>query len=217
MKQEQWIQILVGAVILVTLGFLGSQLFDMKATLSSVKTKVEETDGRVARIADTLPDVKVRVAWEEVNQAISGFVVLSQPRLNKDNKWVTAAAVYSRDSEKMKIYSVALDDAHKRYVSYVVAGKLKSDSPYESSFSELVTYSYALKEPVTIPSEIDANTSFVLRSADAEELSKFMATLTEEKPKTVDFGIIRNWAELSKDLESISAKTKANKPLQPTP
>jgi len=217
MKQEQWIQILVGGVILVTLGFLGSQVFDMKGTLSSVKTKVEETDGRVTRIADTLPDVKVRVAWEEVNHAISGFVVLSQPQLNKEKKWVTAAAVYSRDSEKMKIYSVALDDAHKRYVSYVVAGKLKSDAPYESSFSELATYSAALKQPVTIPSKLDANTSFVLRSADAEELSKFMATLTKEKPKTVDFGKIRNWAELSKDLESIATKTEPNKPLQPTP
>ena len=69
-------------------------------------------------------------------------------------------------------------------------GKLMADSPYESSFSKLTAYSAALKQPVTIPEKLDGNTSFVLRSADADELDKFLATLTNENPKTVEFGEI---------------------------
>jgi len=214
MNLKAWIQILVGIVILGTLGFLAVNVFDMRGILSSVKTKVEETDRRITRVARALPDVKVRVAWEEVNDAISGFVVLSKPQINKDQKWVTSVAVYSRDSEKLKIYSVARDDAHKKYISYVVAGKLRSDAPHEISFAELATFSAALKQPVTIPVKLDPNTSFVLRSTDTEKLSKFMATLTKEKPKTVEVGKIRNWAELSKVLDNIAAKTEPDKLLQ---
>ncbi len=212
MKQEHWIQIIVGIVILGTIGFLGTQLFDMKGTLAAVKTKMDDTDGRLTRIADTLPDVKVRVAWEETNHAISGFVTLSQPRLGKDKKWVTTAAVYSRDSEKLKIYSIALDEAHKKYASYVIAGKLKSEAPYESSFSELAGHSAVMKHAVFIPPQIDPSTSFVLRSTATDDLEKFVGTLTKERPKTVELGKIRSWAELSKDLERIATQTDAAKP-----
>lgn len=61
MKSEHWMQIIVGGIILTAIGFLGSNLFDMKGILSSVKTKVDATDSRVTRIAETLPEVKARV------------------------------------------------------------------------------------------------------------------------------------------------------------
>ncbi len=58
MKPESWMQIIVGGVILTSLGFYGVTLFDMKGTLSSVKTQVDATDSRLSRIADTLPEVE---------------------------------------------------------------------------------------------------------------------------------------------------------------
>ena len=85
-----------------------------------------------------------------------------------------------------------------------------ADSPYESSFSKLTAYSAALKQPVTIPEKLDGNTSFVLRSADADELDKFLATLTNENPKTVEFEEICSRADLSTNLEGVVAVAVGN-------
>jgi|GEM_PF-4403029 len=208
MKSEHWMQIIVGGIILTSIGFLGVNVFDMKGVLSSVKTKVDATDNRVARIADTLPEVKVRVAWEEINHAIEGFVAVSNPEKQNDKKWATTAAVYSRDSGKISTYTVTLDKAHKNYASYVIAGKLKAESPYDSSFLELLAYSEELKQPVMLPASIDANTSFVFRSADANEMDKFIRSLSESDPKIKKVGRIRNWKELTEKLETVISETK---------
>ncbi|MCD6255766.1 MAG: hypothetical protein J7J44_05785 [Deltaproteobacteria bacterium] len=214
MKVEHWMQILVGVVILSALGFYGAQLFDIKGTLSSVKTQVEAIDNRVSRIADTLPEVKARVAWEEVNFAIAGFVTVSKPKKLK-NKWITTVSVYKRDSENMVIYRILSDKVSRNYASYIIAGKLKAEHPYESSFSELAAHSATLQQAVMIPKRLNASTSFVLRSDETEDLSKFISTLTKEDPKTVKLGKIRNWKELSKMLDKIVELQEPNEQVQP--
>ena len=231
MKQEQWTQLLVGVVILGAIGYLGNLVInmkvtlgsvqtsveeldnrvtritealpDMKVTLGSVQTSVEELDNRVTRIAEALPDLQVRVAWEEVNGEISGFVSLLEPQL-KENGWVTTAAIYNSDSEELKIYSLAGNKPCKKCASYLVVGKLQEDAPRKSSFFKLTAYSNALKQPVTIPAKLDGKTSFVLRSVYPKQLDKFLGTLTDENPQKIAFGKIRNWAQLSKDLDRVA-------------
>ncbi|MBL1259308.1 MAG: hypothetical protein COB33_002105 [Thiotrichaceae bacterium] len=211
MKIEIWVPIIVGGIILVPLGFLGINVFDMKGTLSSVETKVNSTDNRVSRIADALPGVKARVAWEEFNHAIEGFIVVSKPKRLKSKRWLTTAAVYNRDSNDLKVYSVSLDSAHRNYASYVIAGKLKSENPYESSFTELSNYSDAIQQPVILPGSINQDTSFVLRSADALEMRKFIRTLSDSEPKTKKIKKIRNWKELVANIDELMEVKKEKK------
>lgn len=210
MPTENWLQIIVGGIIITTLGFLSANVFDMKGTLSSVKTQVDATESRLSRIAETLPEVKAKVAWEEVNHAISGFVAVSEPIMTNGNRWLSRAAVYNRDSNNVNVYTVSLDMAHKDFVGYVVAGKVKTENPNDASFAELAAHSGALQQPVVIPSGIDANKSFVFRAGDVKALDEYLRSITNDNPSTVTLAKVRSWKELSEKLDTIEKITEPN-------
>lgn len=79
MAQENWIQILVVVIILGTLDFLASRVLDMSQTLGSIDATVTATKDRVDRIAEELPGVGVRVAYEEVRKPIRTLVITTKP------------------------------------------------------------------------------------------------------------------------------------------
>lgn len=126
MSLEKIIELIFGTIILGVVGFIGVQLFDMKGTLSSVSAKVESTDSRVSRIAETLPEVKARVAWEEVNEPLKGFVlkIKNDAENNKSGQTETIWKTYNAESEILKTYKIALSDRHKEHVINVIAGKI---------------------------------------------------------------------------------------------
>lgn len=210
MKNETWIQIIIGGIILVPLGFLGSSVFDMNKTLSSMTTQVSNTDNRVNRIVEVLPEVKARVAWEETNHAIEGFLVVTNPMEQDSGEWITTAAIYNRDNSELSVFPIKLDKTHRNYASYVVAGKLKSENPHDASFSELSEYSAELKDVVLIPNNVNLDTSFVFRSSDAEEMSKFLETISGTKPEKSKINRIRNWKELVQEFEAVNKKIEHN-------
>lgn len=206
MKGETWIQLIIGGIILVPLGFLGSNVFDMNKTLSSMTEQVSNTDDRVNRIAEVLPEVKARVAWEETNNAIEGFLVMSKPKEKITGEWFTIAAVYNREDSELSVFPINLEKEHMNYISYVVAGKQRAENPYDVSFSELSRYSTELKESVFIPNNLNADTSFVFRSSNADEVSEFLKDISGVKPDKAKISRIRNWKEIVENLEEINKK-----------
>lgn len=203
MKSEHWMQIIVGGIILVTLGFLGSNLFEMKGLLSTVKSKVDTTDNRLARIADVLPEVKARVAWEEVNNPIDGFIAVFDPNPIDNENTVTLTVIYDASSGEIKVHSIELDNNHQNYAAYAIAGKLVSETPYDASFSELAMHSASLKQMVTMPASINAETSFIIRSAKIEDINGFVDTFSSSPPYIKNVGVYRNWGELSPKLNDL--------------
>lgn len=204
MKNETLIQLIIGGLVLPPLGFLGLNVFDMNKTLSSMTTQVKNTDSRVNRIVEVLPEVKARVAWEETNNAIEGFLIVTNPIERDSGEWVTKAAIYNRDESELRVYPISLSDTHRDYASYVVAGKFKSENPHDASFSELANYSAELKELVLVPRNINSETSFVFRSADIDEMNGFLEAISGDKPDKLKINKIRNWNELVKELEAVN-------------
>jgi hypothetical protein len=73
----QWVEILVTVIILGGLFWLGSQVVDIGKEVSSIKTKVDGTEQRIARISDSLPeDLKLKVAKNDLNKDFR-FLILS--------------------------------------------------------------------------------------------------------------------------------------------
>lgn len=210
MKIEYWLQMILGTAILGTLGFFGVNLFDIKGTLGSVETKVDTNAVRVNRIAEILPEMKVRVAWEEINFPIKGFITTSMPQKLDNNEWLTRVAVYDHANNEMKVFSMQLDENHKNLVGYAVAGKLRSEYPYDASFEELAEHSASLKEAVTIPEHIDATTSFIIRTGSASEYEAFLANYAKEEPESVEFAEVGSWKELSGKLVELEELKEPN-------
>lgn len=210
MKIEHWLQMILGTAILGTLGFFGVSLFDIKGTLGSVESKVDTNAGRVNRIAEALPEMKVRLAWEEVNFPIKGFVTTSMPQKLDNNEWLTKVAVYDHANTEMKVFSMQLDANHKNLVGYAVTGKLRSEYPYDASFEELAEHSASLKEAVAMPEYIDAKTSFIIRTGSAGDYEAFLANYAKEEPESVEFGEVGTWRELSGKLVELEELKEPN-------
>lgn len=201
MKLEHWMQLIFGTVILSGLGFLVTNLFDMKGTLSSVSTRVDTTDQRLTRIADTLPEVKARVAWEEINKPIAGFVVATVPKETENGKWESSVKLYDAKSGKLQTYSLAVETNQKDLLTFAIAGKIRAESAYDPTFAELASYSVTEKETVSIPATVNPNTSFVLRQADISKYSSYLKQVTAQDPTVKDLGLLRNWKEVAEKLD----------------
>lgn len=200
--KQNWIQLLVGGIILALLFFMLQNQFSMKGVLSKVQNQVETNENRVSRIAETLPEVKARVAWEEVNSALEGFVVVDLPKQH-ENQWITRATLYSRDNNELKTYQVAMDENAKTHASYIIAGKLKEISPYDISFDELSLYSTSIKHATYFPPSINKNASFVFRANTSASLEKLLLDLSMAEPTVAKIETIKNWDELVKRIETI--------------
>lgn len=203
MDIDKKIEILFGTILLGVLGYLAVNQFDMKGTLSAVSTKIDSTDQRVSRIADTLPDLRARVAWEELNYPFTGFVASSTPRKVADQKWETDVKIYDVKTQELKSWTFTLNEAHKDFVTYVVAGKVRAENPYNTSFAELASYAEKEKELGQMPATINAHTSFVIRSGDLSEYSEYMKKITKEDPTVRVLGQLNNWKELSNKFDEI--------------
>jgi hypothetical protein len=206
MNLEQWMQLVFGAAILGVTGFLGTQLFDMKGVLSQVSTKVESTDSRVSRIADTLPEVKARIAWEEVNRPITGLIISTNPKQVEGTKWATSVKLYDAAKGVAKTYTLVLDARHKHHLRYVVAGHLRDTDAYAPSFQELASFSGDLKELVTFPTSIDVKTSYALRLNNIGEHFRYLEQITEQKPIVSKVPVIKNWKDLVAKLGQVEKR-----------
>lgn len=203
MKLEHWMQLLFGTVIIGGLAFLSVNLFDMKGILSSVSTKVEDTDKRLGRIADTLPEVKARIAWEEINTPISGFIATTLPQETDTNKWRSSVKVYDARTKQLLSYSVTLSNNDKYSLAYSIAGRVRAENEYGPTFAELVEYSKREREPVAIPNTVLTSTSFVLRKSDVEKYSEFLRDFTGKEPTIQNIGHVGNWKEVSVKLTEL--------------
>ena len=180
MKLEHWMQLLFGVVILGAIGFLSNNQYDIKGILSGVATKLEATDNRISRIANTLPDIKVRVASEEVNNPMTGFVIASVQKKMSDQKLVTRVVLYDAIKRTMDSFYLESEVDKIDHTAYLLSGKIKREDPFAISFSDLARYSIDIKEPVTIPPTIDTDTSFVLRDTDIEPIRYFLTSISME-------------------------------------
>jgi len=196
----KWIEIGVGVLGVGLLLFMLTRIFDLQSTLSGVSSKVETTDQRVARIADVLPEVRARVAWEEVNAQFTGFVALARPKQVSPDRWSSTVKLYEASSGKLQTFSIVTSEEHKDFLTYVVAGKVKELGPNDPTFTDLVAYSSQEKVALTFPSDFNGNMSFLLRKEQVARLSMDLRRMTGVEPESKSVGRVQTWKELAPRL-----------------
>lgn len=203
MNIAAWLQGIVGVLVLVPIAVLSTSVIDLNKTLTGIEERVAHTDNRLNRIADQLPKLKSKIAWEETRQAIIGFLVVTKPVRQSTGRWFTTAAIYHRETSELRVFSL-LDTSDKRDASYLVAGKLRSGSPHDVSFTELIQLSAELEESVFLPPNVNRDTSFVLRSADLDTMKEFLETHSQTKVRATRIGRINNWQELVAEFDTVN-------------
>ncbi|MCE8033273.1 hypothetical protein EKK97_04460 [Billgrantia tianxiuensis] len=203
MKNEHWVQILVGIIILGTLAFLGTSMYDMRGLLSGVAMKVDQNEQRVSRIADVLPDVRARVAWDELHGPLSGFIAVSVPEERNPNEWVSTIRLYDARTRRLQLFEMTRPEREKDFPRYLVAGRIRAEGSLEPSFHELTVFANSERIPVALPKTLDNHASFVIRSQSMEVYEDFFREFSDDEPSTTDSTDLRNWLELSAELEAL--------------
>ena len=122
MKKAFWVEILVGGIILVALGYLVPTVVQMSGTLGRVDANQTSTAERVNRIAAALPDVGVRVAREEVFRAFQAAVLSTIPTQAADGNWQTTVTVLDTQASKKWTLPIQLSSKDDRQAVLCACG-----------------------------------------------------------------------------------------------
>ena len=132
-------------------------------------------------------------------------------RISPDNKWITTAIIYDKNDGLLTSYKIPLNKDSREIIPYVIVGKLRTEYPYETSFSELVSYSEKLNQPVILPDSIDLKTSFVIHATDTKLITSIIRKYSTKDVYFKKVGEIRNWKELTNKINIILNETELKK------
>ena len=195
MDTKDWLQILVGVVILGTLAWVSTQIFDIKGTLSKV-------DERVVAIADEMPEIGRYAAWREVDAPIKGALLASLPFKGSDKKWKVTVHILNPNSNETIKYLIPLSDQNDKAVACSLIGNAVLYEREGHSFDRMVYFSRKAGEKVNIPGEIDTKISFIFKEKDPKKLAQ-MISLIGGHPEYIKYGSTsKKWTELVEEFES---------------
>lgn len=160
MKTDTIIEIVLGSLILTALGWIAVQTYDLKGSVSAMDSTLNNTAQRVDRIADALPDVKVRVAYEEINRQYEGALVTTKPIETLPDEWASFVHYFDSIDESWFTFKVPLEGQDDDTLKYWMAGIAATSDLHSVSFKELEAMSVEIKQPVVVPSYVDQDASF---------------------------------------------------------
>jgi hypothetical protein len=145
--KEQWFAV----IALPALAFLLALVWRINADLSKVGEKVDGVAQRVDRIANVLPSVQARVAYEELNRSARTLVITGLPK-RTDEHWRTTINVINAKTGIGDIYEI--DESTRERAQFVISGILGSIDPTADSFSNLEKYSVEDNHAIILPEGI---------------------------------------------------------------
>jgi redox-sensitive bicupin YhaK (pirin superfamily) len=189
---------LLGAV-----GWIALQVWDMHP-------KVTETERRVDRIVDALPEVKTRIIQEDTHKRIQIALLAGDSKETSPGHWSKTIEVLDYATGKSQTFSLPVKNENDQTATYIVEGVVSSISKDNYSFDE---WSAATGEnQYSEPNEwnIDPSASFTIFKAsatyEARLTSAFGQPITEDK---IEKKVVR-YPQLAEDL-------RKRGPLKPSP
>lgn len=202
MKSGDWIQLLVGTVILGAIAWLGNTVYGLNGSLTTVSERLSFTSERVERIANVIPEMRLRIAREEVAKPATLAVVTTKPTQASNGQWYASVHVINSEDNKKSTFTVNLDHEGDKAPLYSVIGSIHSLDSSAPSFANLYTWSADLNQPSTVPSYLEPQASFVLRTASYDAVTTQLAW--SDKSPTIGAykgPSFNTWNDLAVDLE----------------
>lgn len=201
------------SVFTAALVWLLYTVFTMNATLGAVDTKtegtnklVEDTNRRIDRIVAVLPDVRAKVAQEEVVKPIQAAIVVTEPKESSTGKWETAVHFVETAPQKRRTYVFSVKGPEDKTVAYLASGTAISLDSDAISFDSLSAMSSDIGNPIIAPSFVVSSNSIAIRKLSPDFQKVFEEAIKNYQPSL----IIRtanvetkaiSWEKLSDELK----------------
>ena len=177
MSADKGIEILVGVVILGALGWSLTQQYEDHAILQNVDTRVANTHERVNRIADALPDMNVRLAFEEVHRPLQSAIVATRAVEDSAGQWTMRFHIVDSENSKLSTFVCSLDGMDDQGPIWSVMGLAYDVEPQMRSASSLTRWSAEINEPYTMPAYIEPEVTLCFLDTSASVLEEKLGWL----------------------------------------
>lgn len=157
----------IETMILATIGFLALQTYNMYGTLSELKGQMSGSSQRVDRIASVLPDIRVKVASEELKRPYSLAVVTSKAVEISEGKWAVEFHVIDPKTKHRYTVTSEVDGPSDRRIAYFVQGIASDEKADAVQLAEIVNLQLAEGsdvESLQVPVVFDERGSFIVRN-----------------------------------------------------
>jgi len=206
--KEKIPEIVIGTVLVGGGGWLISQTYAINRALGSLETKVEsklsEHWGRIDRIASALPDVRIRIAKEELSKPLTTAVVVLDPVKNSKGKWVAGLHVIDAVAMTRNTYVVPVKGPGDKEIAWLASGAAFEADPDALSFKTLAAFSSDAGTPTSAPAYVLPHNSYILRKPSANYVQSLAAILKGRSAvhQTVPFQTnVKSWEKLAAELK----------------
>lgn len=162
------------SVFTAALLWLLYSVYTMNANLSAIGVKVDETttgtnkrvddtNERIDRIVAIIPDVRIKLAQEEISKPIRAAVVVTEPSEASPGKWVAAVHLLETTQQRRRTYVVSLNGPGDKSVAYLASGAAAAFDSDAISFKNLSALSSDLGKPAIAPNFVVSTNSLALR------------------------------------------------------
>jgi hypothetical protein len=152
--KEKWPELLIVAILLPIAGVL----FSMKGDVSKLDGTVNGVVERVQHIAEAIPDLRIKVAYEATEMPFN-TLILTGKLYKKDNKNVIPINIIDTSTGERALYLAGTDNSDQAL--WALSGVVWNTDESANSFTMIEKYSVDAKKAKFSPDTVDKTWSFV--------------------------------------------------------
>lgn len=193
--------LLVSTMSLVA--WIAVKVWDMNPT-------VQNTARRVDRIVEVLPDVKTRLALEDIERKFGIALLTTEPVEVANGKWRASVHYldFNKGSRKIYVQSVKGPDDHLTAIT--VAGLAARTAREKLSLQEFMAASLEVEKPTMVPTVLDSSASYAILRSTANYEQRLKLLLGEPvRQESMQRGQVK-WEQLAKQLREQESSLRPN-------
>lgn len=167
---DKWAEIVIIGILGIILHTI---FFDMRDRLTKIEVSNDETKNRIDKIADVLPDMRIRLANEIPSKAVQTIVLASLPKQDLKGQWFMNAQVVESTKGILSNYSVPLSNRDDLKNFYAIAGVIRSVNEASYSFKDMDYLKAGGTTLTVLPGDWQKDASFAYVDDKVDLIAKF--------------------------------------------
>jgi hypothetical protein len=165
----------VCAAVLSGIGWILVKMFDMNSTLNATRTSGELTAQRVERIVGALPELKVKIAQEDLEKKIGLALVTKPPVEVLPGQWMRSVFLFDYGHGKLRVFQVRSQGPEDPSPVYTISGLTDGIALQKISFDDYSAAATEVGRPKPYPQWVDASASYAILKRRLDYNRKIMA------------------------------------------
>jgi len=207
MYRHETINLIVGVLLLAALGYV---YWDLSGRLETVAANSRDTAERVDRVAKAMPNLGVRMAFEEIHREITGAVSITRPLTSESGEEAVFVRLIDIPLQNETFYKLPLDTAVSRTLVLAIKGIITEADPTAVSMDRMEGWTTDVEMNMAgevafavLPARIDGASSFVIFKDFAPVTRQFETLRLEPQSEKILPIPVKNWTELAIYLSEI--------------